>query len=225
MFCGFPLGAVLGGLLAAWIIPRWGWPFVFLLGGAAPLAMVPILALLMPESARFAVVHRRSQRGVLATLAAIVPHADIEGATLEVGEQATSGLPVSTLFTERRYFTTLLQWIVFFASLLVLYFLVNWLPSLLHRSGVPLQRAIVATVLLNAGGVVGAIVLGRLIDRFGPIWILAGAYALASIATAALGPQVGADLHPENGAAAQDPVYGKDGPLLRAWRKRNRARK
>jgi AAHS family 4-hydroxybenzoate transporter-like MFS transporter len=188
MFCGFPLGAVLGGLLAAWIIPGWGWPFVFLLGGATPLAMVPILALLMPESARFAVVRRRSQRAVLATLAAIAPHADTAGATLEVGEQAASGLPVKQLFTERRCFTTLLLWIVFFASLLVLYLLVNWLPSLLYRSGVPLQRAIVATVLLNAGGIVGAIVLGRLIDRFGPIWILAGAYALTSIATAALGP-------------------------------------
>lgn len=64
----------------------------------------------------------------------------------------------------------------------------NWLPSLLHRSGLPLQRAIVATVVLNAGGIVGAIALGRLIDRFGPTWILAGAYALAAAATAALGP-------------------------------------
>jgi MFS transporter, AAHS family, 4-hydroxybenzoate transporter len=188
MFCGFPLGAVLGGLLATWIIPRWGWPLVFVLGGAAPLAIVPVLALMMPESARFAVVRRRSQSGVQATLAAIAPHADITGATLDVGEQSAGGFPLKQLFTERRHVATVLLWIVFFASLLVLYFLVNWLPSLLHRSGLPLQRAIVATVVLNAGGIVGAIVLGRLIDRFGPTWILAAAYALAAGATAALGP-------------------------------------
>jgi MFS transporter, AAHS family, 4-hydroxybenzoate transporter len=143
---------------------------------------------MMPESAQFAAVRRRSQSGVLATLAAIAPHADTRGATLEVREQSASGLPLKHLFIERRYLMTLLLWIVFFASLLVLYFLVNWLPSLLHRSGLPLQRAIIATVVLNAGGIAGAIVLGRLIDRFGPIWILAAAYALAAAATAALGP-------------------------------------
>jgi AAHS family 4-hydroxybenzoate transporter-like MFS transporter len=188
MFCGFPLGAVLGGLLATWMIPRWGWSSVFLLGGGAPLATVPILMWMMPESARFAVLRKRSQSGVLATLAAIAPHIDIAGATLEVGEQPAGGLPLKHLFSERRHFKTVLLWIVFFASLLLLYFLVNWLPSLLHRSGLPLQLAIVATVVLNAGGIAGAVVLGWLIDRFSPTCILAAAYALAASATAALGP-------------------------------------
>jgi len=188
MFCGFPLGAVLGGLVSAWMIPHLGWPSVFLLGGAAPLVIVPVLALTLPESARFVVVHRRPQAAILATLGAISSQLNTADAILVVDETEASGLPLKQLFTNHRAAATILLWIAFFTSLLLLYFLVNWLPSLLSRSGVPLERAIIATVLLNAGGIVGAIVLGRLIDRFGPTWVLAGAYATAALATAALGP-------------------------------------
>src|SRR4051812_47030989 len=53
MFCGFSIGAALGGLLAAALIPQFGWRSVFLIGGVAPLLLVPILALKLPESVRF----------------------------------------------------------------------------------------------------------------------------------------------------------------------------
>ena len=45
MFCGFPLGAALGGFLAAWIIPNFGWRAVLLLGGAAPLVLAAVILL------------------------------------------------------------------------------------------------------------------------------------------------------------------------------------
>src|SRR5437660_5713818 len=54
MFCGFSIGAALGGMLAADLIPRFGWRSVFLVGGIAPLIMVPILVWRLPESVRFA---------------------------------------------------------------------------------------------------------------------------------------------------------------------------
>ncbi len=53
MFCGFSIGAALGGFLAADLIPRFGWRSVFLVGGIAPLILVPILVWRLPESVRF----------------------------------------------------------------------------------------------------------------------------------------------------------------------------
>src|SRR5579864_2115889 len=53
MFCGFSVGAALGGLLAAALIPQFGWRSVFVVGGIAPLLLVPVLALRLPESVRF----------------------------------------------------------------------------------------------------------------------------------------------------------------------------
>src|SRR6201998_314172 len=52
-FCGFSVGAALGGFLAADLIPRFGWRSVFIVGGIAPLLVVPALAWRLPESVRF----------------------------------------------------------------------------------------------------------------------------------------------------------------------------
>ena len=53
MFAGFSIGAALGGLLAAALIPAFGWRSVFLVGGLAPLPLVPILLRALPESVRY----------------------------------------------------------------------------------------------------------------------------------------------------------------------------
>src|ERR1700722_15448914 len=53
MYCGFPFGALLGGLLAALLIPRFGWASVFYVGGLFPLILLPAFAIIMPESLGF----------------------------------------------------------------------------------------------------------------------------------------------------------------------------
>jgi MFS transporter, AAHS family, 4-hydroxybenzoate transporter len=84
-------------------------------------------------------------------------------------------------------FGTALLWVVFFSNLLILYFLINWLPAVLQQSGVPIERAIIATVVLNAGGIVGGLLLGRLVDKRQPFGILTAAYALAAVSVATIG--------------------------------------
>src|ERR1700694_3664923 len=64
MFCGFSIGAALGGLLAAALIPQFGWRSVFIVGGVAPLLLVPILALWLPESVRFLALTGRAHERV-----------------------------------------------------------------------------------------------------------------------------------------------------------------
>ena len=49
---GIPIGITLGGFLASQLVPLFGWPAIFVLGGVLPLAMVPLLALCLPESIR-----------------------------------------------------------------------------------------------------------------------------------------------------------------------------
>src|SRR5450631_3544411 len=39
LWAGFPLGGVVGGVLGSWIIPAYGWPSIFLVGGALPILL------------------------------------------------------------------------------------------------------------------------------------------------------------------------------------------
>jgi len=157
MFCGFPLGATLGGFLSAPLIQSYGWQSVFVIGGLMPLALMPAL-LLLPESMRQA----------------------------SDGTARRQRFPVLELFAEGRARRTSLVWVAFFMNLLVMYFLTNWLPSLLRLSGMPLSTAIWSTALLNLGGAAGGLVLGQLVDRFNPYVVLGAAYAGAAVCIVAI---------------------------------------
>src|SRR5262245_52675524 len=53
MFCGFSIGAAVGGFVAAGLISSFGWQAVFIVGGAIPLVIAALSFALLPESIRF----------------------------------------------------------------------------------------------------------------------------------------------------------------------------
>ena len=188
MFCGFPLGAVLGGFLAARMIPSLGRESTFWLGGALPLLLLPALFVWLPESIRLLAARRTPDATLRALLVPILGAERAAEVHFKRSEaQPQKGMSVLQLFGGQRTAQTLLLWAVFFMNLLVLYFLVNWLPALLRQAGVPLDKAIVSTALLNLGGIAGALMFARLIDRLGPYRVLLAAYVAAGLATFAIG--------------------------------------
>jgi AAHS family 4-hydroxybenzoate transporter-like MFS transporter len=187
MFCGFSIGAALGGLLAAALIPHFGWRSVFAVGGAAPLLLAPILALRLPESVRFLALTGQAPARVAELLGRINPKAGFTPATqFVVQEPQLAGMPVLHLFREGRTLPTLLLWVVFFMSLLDLYFLSNWLPTVLNDLGASVSSAALIGSMLQVGGVVGTFALGSIIDRFS-FRALALVYFVAVFAVGAIG--------------------------------------
>ncbi|WP_024518334.1 MFS transporter [Bradyrhizobium sp. Tv2a-2] len=187
MFCGFSIGAALGGLLAAWLIPQFGWRAVFVVGGLAPLVIVPILILRLPESVRFLATRGHAPERVAELLKQISPHtAFAPGVQFQVHEPQLAGLPVAHLFREGRTPVTLLLWVVFFMSLLDIYFLANWLPTVLNDLGASVSEAVLIGSMLQVGGVVGTFALGSVIDRFS-FRALALVYFAAVFAVGAIG--------------------------------------
>ena len=187
MFCGFSIGAALGGFLAAALIPQFGWRSVFVVGGVAPLLLVPILALRLPESVRFLALTGRAHERVAELLGFIGPRAVFAPATqFVVHEPELAGIPVLHLFRDGRTLVTLLLWVVFFMSLLDLYFLSNWLPTVLNDLGASVSEAAAIGSMLQVGGVVGTFALGSIIDRFS-FRALALVYFIAVFAVGAIG--------------------------------------
>ena len=187
MFCGFSVGAALGGLLAAALIPQFGWRSVFVVGGIAPLLLVPILTLRLPESVRFLALTGRANERVAQLLGLINPKAAFAPATrFVIHEPELAGIPVLHLFKSGRTLVTLLLWVVFFMSLLDLYFLSNWLPTVLNDLGASVSSAAAIGSMLQVGGVVGTFALGSIIDRFS-FRALALVYFIAVFAVGAIG--------------------------------------
>jgi AAHS family 4-hydroxybenzoate transporter-like MFS transporter len=188
MFCGFPLGAMLGGLLSARIIPTFGWESVFYVGGSIPLILIPILAAILPESIRYLVVRRKEPKRILKLLRKIAPEVQAtESSTFTIRENTGAGVAISELFSHGRLLGTLMLWISVFANILLYYFLINWLPLLLQQAGLSLSNAILLTALLNFGGIVGTIVFARSLDRAGNSRILIWAFLGCTVFTVMLG--------------------------------------
>jgi MFS transporter, AAHS family, 4-hydroxybenzoate transporter len=187
MFVGFSIGAALGGLLAAALIPQFGWRSVFVVGGVAPLVLVPILALKLPESVRFLALTGRAGARVAELLILVNAKAVFSSATrFVVDEPQLKGIPVQHLFSGGRTLATLLLWVVFFMSLLDIYFLSNWLPTVLNDLGASISQAAVIGSMFQVGGVVGTFALGSIIDRFS-FRALALVYFIAVFAVGAIG--------------------------------------
>ena len=160
---------------------------MFVVGGIAPLLLVPVLALRLPESVRFLALTGRADEKVAGLLRSINPMAVFAPATrFVVQEPALPGIPVLHLFRDGRTPVTLLLWVVFFMSLLDLYFLSNWLPTVLNDLGASVSTSAAIGSMLQVGGVVGTFALGSIIDRFS-FRALALVYFIAVFAVAAIG--------------------------------------
>ncbi|WAC60772.1 MFS transporter [Brevundimonas sp. SL130] len=184
MFCGFPLGSTIGGLGSTWLIANWDWHSVFVVGGVLPLLLLPVLYFMLPESVRFLVARDAPESRIAPIVKRIDPDASTQAFIQGLKDEhssAAKGFSVFQLFREGRAPVTGLLWVAFFMNLLVMYFLVNWLPTLLKGAGLPLSLAILSTSTLNLGGVVGAIALGRLIDKRSPYIVLGAAYAASAV--------------------------------------------
>jgi AAHS family 4-hydroxybenzoate transporter-like MFS transporter len=160
MFIGYPLGAVVGGAITAGLI-GYGWRNLFLGAGAVTLLLVPV-AFLLKETL----------------------HAP--GALLDSQVKLTRS-SLSALFIEGRFKVTLIASFAIFCLLLVAYLLNSWTPLIATKAGFSPRTATWCGVLLNLGGVIGALASTLLVARFGVFRVVAFMVAGGSLAVALLG--------------------------------------
>lgn len=186
--CGFTAGAILGGLLAAALIPRTGWQSVFIAGGLLPLGVAVLLIRELPESLYLLLERRADRSRIEHWLKRLAPELAVHPTTaLLLPEVAAGKSSALDLFRAGRGMRSLLLWAVSFTNLLNLFFLSNWLPLLATRMGYSDSLGVVLGTLLQAGGILGALTLGPLIDRLGFYRVLAPAFLLGAVAIAAVG--------------------------------------
>lgn len=191
MFCGFPLGAALGGFIAAWMIPHWGWRSILLAGGAVPLVLAVVLLAYLPESVRFMVARAwpgEQIRAVLSRIGQIASFQSFYLAEARAAGDKRGGLRV--VFSRRFAFGTVMLWLTYFMGLVIFYALVNWMPVLFKEAGLSPKDATLVAALFPLGGV-GAVAFGWLMDRYSPDKVIAIGFALTAVAIFAIGRVAG----------------------------------
>ncbi|KVA50586.1 MFS transporter [Burkholderia cepacia] len=163
MYCGIPFGGVIASLIGVLLAGDTEWRHIFYVGGVGPLLLAPLLLALLPESRAFLDV-------------------SASGAALpSVGQ---------TLFGGSRTGTTLALWLSYFCTLIVLYFLLNWLPSLMAAKGLARSQAGIVQIFFNIGSGLGVLGIGMSMDRLRPSRVVGGMYAgiVLSLAALAIAP-------------------------------------
>jgi len=186
LWAGFPLGGVVGGILAARLIPAAGWPSIFYVGGIVPLLLVGVLAFALPESLGFLVANGRKPDAIRAIVRQISPEAG-DAQSFILGEAPLPGLPVRHLFTGGRATGTLLLWVPYFMAFLMLVTNSAWSPILLSRAGLDVGQSGLIMAVYNGGSVVGTLAVGWLISLLGPYRVLTILLACSALAFGAVG--------------------------------------
>jgi AAHS family 3-hydroxyphenylpropionic acid transporter len=138
IYCAIPMGGLLSGAVMQSGIFGNDWRPVYLAGGLAPIVVAPFL-LFLPKS-----------------LPKIGNQPESPAIRLNI---------ISGLLGKGQLTTTIFLWMATFGTLLVMYLLLGWMPSLLVAMGLSQSQSQYAQMIYNIGSSVGAAAGGYLLDR------------------------------------------------------------
>ncbi len=179
---GYPIGAIITGFVAAWLLPEYGWRSLFIFAAITSMVAVPLVVYLLPESLEFLV--RKQPEGALQKINRILAKMDLQ--TLnelpEVPASEHGSGRLTAVLSPNLRSSTLWLWLAFFMSFATLYFLLSWVVKLAVDAGMALEDAMFVGIALNLGAFIGALSLGYLSSRLGlkrmiSIFFLIGAIA------------------------------------------------
>jgi AAHS family 4-hydroxybenzoate transporter-like MFS transporter len=160
------VGGVLVGLIAATVLTTLGWKALFIIGGAIPLIFALILAIKLPESAQFLLHKPRRQN----QLAAILRRLRYDGFAYYGRPESLAvepPTPATSLLSPKLRRNTLMLWGAFFGCYFAVFLVPTWLPTMLSMEGFGLRTTSSGMAAYNFGGLLGGILAGWAVDKFG----------------------------------------------------------
>jgi benzoate transport len=175
---GYPLGAMMTGLVGQYIITDYGWRSMFILGGSLSIGMCFIIYFLLPESLFF--LCNKKPKDALTKINRIlakynVPQVDVlseDSIETSLSEEKTEitndrlWKRISQLFAGDLGKKTILLWSCFMLAMITMYFLMSWIPKLIVNAGFSSTTANYAFSMFNFGGVTGIFIMGMIAVRW-----------------------------------------------------------
>jgi len=186
MTIGYPIGAVIGGTIAAQLMKFYDWRSVFYLGTIMTALCIPLVYLLIPESVHW-LTHKRPQGALAKVNATLVRmgHAALD-ALPEIREE-TRRKSLTGLFSPALVATTLIVTLAYFTHITTFYFLIKWVPKIVVDMGFPATSAVGVLVWSNVGGALGGALLGFLTLRYNIKALTIGMLLMSSVMVTVFG--------------------------------------
>jgi AAHS family 4-hydroxybenzoate transporter-like MFS transporter len=191
-----PIGGMIAGLVAAYILPSMGWRALYVIGGAAPMLIALLFLVALPESPRY-LARMPQRRDELVRLLARMGHLVSADVVFDnAAETADEKGHIRALFESAILRDTMGLWLAFFANLTGVYLVFSWLPSMLTSKGLDIATASTGLSVYNFGGVLGILICTAAVTAFGTrrplLWIAAlGAAAALALEFAHIAPTGG----------------------------------
>ena len=170
---GYGLGVAAAGPVSVALIPRFGWPSVFIFGGAAALIAAAVLTAILPESLRFLASSGRRPDLLRRALRRLAPGKDMPlTARFILSDEPASTVPargVGALFSGELAWITPLLWAGYIASSMTTFFLTSWGPLVFEALGFSRDSAALVSSSNSLGGMLGGLMLMRFTDRVGVV--------------------------------------------------------
>jgi MFS transporter, putative metabolite:H+ symporter len=188
----FPIGLVAASLIGLWIVPRYGWPYMFYIG-ALPAFLALVLRWLLPESPRWLAVHGRPAEAD-AALSMIERETEKSTGPLPPPQPVVRTLDQraswADLFGAHYLRRTLVVWVIWFAAYFVNYGLAIWLPTIYRTVfKLPLDVSLRYGLITQAVGLLGTLICALTIDYVGRRLWFAIAFGAAALSLGALAMQ------------------------------------
>lgn len=171
---GYSLGTALGGPIANWLMPQYGWQAVFIFGGALSLVAGVVLFFMLPESVRFLASKQLRPDIIVSILRRIAPSETFAASNsfIVVDEDgAAKSFKPSLLFLGELKYITPLLWIAYIFSSMTAFFLATWTPLVFEALHFAREDAALAGTVNAVAGAVGGLLLMRFTDTKGAIAI------------------------------------------------------
>jgi benzoate transport len=180
MAIGYPVGAVVGGLIAAQLLKGSDWRSVFYFGAAVTAAFIPLVYIFVPESVHW--LARKQPAGALEKINRTLTRMRHPTVTsLPVISDEARKRSISDIFAPALIRTTLLVAAAYFFHIMTFYYVLKWVPKIVVDMGFAASSAAGVLVWANVGGALGGAVLGLLTQKFGVKGLTIGAMVLSTV--------------------------------------------
>jgi benzoate transport len=177
---GYPLGGILGGMVASYLLKEYDWRAIFVFGAAVTALFIPMVYLLVPETVAY-MVRKKPENAV----------DKVNRALAKIGQDLIDSLPdiqeavkktgVKELFSGSLAIVTILLTLAYFMHIMTFYFILKWIPKIVADLGYAKSAAGGVLVWVSVGGFFGSLLYSFLTQVMNTRKLLVGTLLVAAV--------------------------------------------